>query len=370
MNQPALPAYLQNRQTRKLTEDATAGLGTSRPAHISTEGSVFTLVDAAGNPRRLTFTAQDGREYQQPYLDANVLDLSASVSKRYYEEPYQKDAGMPPTCFSANGVVPSRESMRQQARTCAECPHNVRGSATSELSGVAIKACRDEKWLAVTIPQTSMDTIFRFVITPGSFKNWKAYTEAFKGGSVDISDVLTRFEWVGPDAPNVIKFSATAYIDERTAQLAERALAAKATDAIVGRDDKAPQLAAPAPQAAIAQAAPSPLAPAQTNIPAGQSPFAAGAAPQLTPNTAATVSPSEAPAPGRRRRNAAPQTAPAQSQPLQAPFPVSAPPGNGAGVGTAPGTPGGGPTFGIQPGVAPDPALSATLANLFPGNKQ
>lgn len=370
MNQPALPAYLQNLGGRRLADDATAGLGTSLPAHISTEGGVFTLIDAAGNPKRLTFKAQDGREYQQPFLDACVVDLNAAVSKLYYGgEKYNPDSTKPPVCFSANGDVPSNDSSQKQARTCAECKWNERGSAVSEKSGASIKACRDEKWLALMVPQSEVDTVFRYKVTPGSFKKWKAYTEAFKKGPVDIKHVVTRFEF-DPDEPNTIKFQAVSYIDERTAGAVAQALAAKATDMIVGRDQAVAQLPPPAPQLSLeqqaAQGGPSvtPLVwPNASNTASAVAPsLSTPIMPLASPATsAATASPSEAPAPGRRRRNAAPQAAPAQQQaPLAAPFPTGAPPANGA----APG-----PQFGIQQGVAPDPALSATLANLF-GTKQ
>lgn len=367
MNQPALPAYLQNRERRRLVDDATAGLGTSLPAHISTEGSVFTLIDAAGNSQRLSMTAQDGRQYAQPYLDACVVDLNAAVSKLYYGgKKYKPDSADAPICYSANGDVPSNDSAQKQARTCAECKMNERGSATSEKSGASIKACRDEKWLALLVPQANVDTIFRSKITPGSFKKWKAYTEAFKKRPVDISDVVTRFEF-DPDEPNTLKFSAISYIDERTAQLAERALAAKATDAIVGRDQAVAQLAAPVAQVALPPAAvqvePTPFVPAPQ--PAQPAAFPSTPPAQGAGASPATASPSDAPAPGRRRRNAAP-AAPAPTQqnlPLQAPFPVGNPPAPANGAAPQ-------PTFGIQAGVAPDPALAAMLANVFPGGRQ
>jgi len=372
MNQPALPTYLQNRGTRRLVDDATAGLGTSLPAHISTEGGVFTLIDAAGNPKRLTFKAQDGREYQQPFLDACVVDLNAAVSKLYYGgKKYNPDSTDAPVCFSANGDVPSNDSAQKQARTCAECKWNERGSATSEKSGASIKACRDEKWLALMVPQAEVDTVFRYKITPGSFKKWKAYTELFKKGPTDISDVVTRFEF-DPDEPNTIKFAAVSYISEQTAMAASQALAAKATDAIVGRDQAVAQIAAPAAQQALlgpTQGQQTTFVPAAPlNIPVGQSPSVEGAVPQSIQTTAATVSPTEsAPAPGRRRRNAAnPAPAPTQQNlPLQAPFPVNPPPAMANPA--PPASPQ--PTFGIQPGVAPDPALTATLAQFFPGNR-
>lgn len=375
MNAPALPAYLQNRQTPRLAEDAAAGMGSSLPAHISTSGGVFTLIDAAGNEQRLTFKGQDGRDYQQPHLDACVIDGNPRMSKRYYDkgDKYRADDTKPPLCWSANGIVPSKESMKVQARTCDECPHNVRGSAVSEYSGAQIKACRDEKWLALSVPQTGLDTIFRYVITPGSFKNWKSYTEAFKNGPVDISDVITRFEWVGPDEPNVLKFSGVSYIDEHTAQLREQAHAAKATDAIVGRSDMPAALPAPAAQARI-EAQPA----SQLGLPGSfaAAPVAPSTAAPMQPASAtpAAAGPEQAPAPGRRRRNTTQAAPAAPGQPLQAPFPTNQPgpafPGSNGAATAAPVTGGNASSsFGIQPAVAPDPAISATIANLFPGQR-
>ena len=49
MNAPALPAYLQNRQSQGVAARATAGMGGILPPHISIKGNQYTLVDAAGN---------------------------------------------------------------------------------------------------------------------------------------------------------------------------------------------------------------------------------------------------------------------------------------------------------------------------------
>jgi hypothetical protein len=179
-----LPAHLANRQRRNLTEKAVAGLGSLLPPHISIQGNTFTLIDAGGAEKPAGAT-----------LDAIILDVSDVTCKKYFDKAWEPGSNEPPTCFSANGVAPSRDAVTPQSRTCAECPHNVRGSKISAISGAAIKACRDEKWLALLIP-TVGDMLFQLVLTPGSFDNWKTYNKKFEGQGIDLNDVVTKLGFV------------------------------------------------------------------------------------------------------------------------------------------------------------------------------
>ena len=358
-----LPAHLQGRQSRNVAAKATAGLGALLPPHISIRGNSFTLVDAAGT------------EYNAgPALDVCVIDSSELPCKRYYRNAWTPDSNEPPTCFSANGLAPSRDASEPQARTCAECQWNVRGSAVSRISGAAIKACRDEKWLAVILPQYP-SMIFQLVITPGSFDAWKKYTQYFKGG-VDISDVVTHISFE-PQVNGVLMFEITGYAQNSPQYISadllaviEQAWADKKTDVLVGRNDVPIALPPPAqaPQQAPQQAEQMPPfasgAGAQTATPSfapqGQPsglPTQPATPMQVVPASATTASPSS----GRRRRNTAAQTAP-QAQPMQqAPFMPQQP---------APAAPAGQPNgqFGMEAGAAPNPELAATLQGLF-GNK-
>ena len=72
-----LPAYLQQRQSRTVTERAATGLGASMPPHISIQGNSFTLIDAAGNEQNeggtIDVCIADGGDrtaYQQDWANA------------------------------------------------------------------------------------------------------------------------------------------------------------------------------------------------------------------------------------------------------------------------------------------------------------
>lgn len=331
-----LPAHLQNRQVRSLTERASEGMGGSLPPHVSLAGNSFTFVDAAGNEFQPMLT-----------FDAVIIDVSDRLNKRYYDKPYNpKEIGEAPRCWSANGITPSREVASPISPQCEGCELNVRGSAVSKISGSSIKACRDERWIAIIVPQLPQ-VIFQLVVTPGSFKNWKAYTDTMKGMGVEISLAVTRFSFV-PGSTGELLFENVAWIDEPTLQVVEAANREGKTDVLVGRSDpvRQPALAAPVQHQTLPP--PNQMNPQsqQEVIPPQAAPFGQGApapnagfqqtAPVLTQvpsGSAATGAPSPSePAPRRRRRSAneaptaapAPAPAPAFSQPTtaapQAPF--------------------------------------------------
>lgn len=364
----ALPAYLQNRQSAALSQRATEGLGGNLPPHVSIRGNTFTLIDGAGAEHALGAT-----------LDCAIIDRSDVVCKRYYDKPFDPKAeGEPPTCWSANGVAPSREAIEPQSPTCAACPNNVRGSATSNISGKAIKACRDELWLGLLLPQYPT-MLFQMILAPGSFKNWKAFTEPFKSGNaVDISDVVTRVTFE-PKTNGVLVFQATAYIDEKTAEAREKALTAKVTDILVGRNDvpySGAALVTPTKTYGLLET-PITLAATETANAApafgggngAATPFGAPSA-GFQPTGTAQPQPNGQPAPaaspsdGRRKRrtraeidadNAAAQ---APAGPAAAPIAPFTPQPMASGP-----TPG--PAFGIGAGVEPNAEMQETLNSIF-----
>lgn len=354
-----LPAYLQNRQSRTVTDRAASGLGASMPPHISIQGNSFTLVDAAGN-----------EQTEGPVIDLCIADISDVNCKRYMDptKPWTPDSNDPPLCWSSNGVGPSREAAKPQNSICATCPKNERGSAVSKLSGASIKACRDEKWLAVVLPKYP-DMLFRLVLTPGSFDNWRDFLKPFETHGIDISDSVTRISFE-PKKNGVLQFAPAQlpqggiiWIDENTFKTREASLLAKATDLLVGRTDVPIQAAIAAPIQQPAQQIEQQLTP---------QPVTLGA---FGTNGAATQTQAEQPAPRRRQR----QTAQAEPQGQSAtPFV-----GQQAGTATSPSNAFGGQPaqtapfmppqaetaqqapFGVAQGAEPNKDLTAALDNLF-----
>ena len=242
----ALPDYLTKTQLPRLSDRATEGMGSAMPPHISIRGNEFTLVDSSGEETSI----------ETKHLDAAIIDMSDVMCKLYYGNDWTPDSKDPPICWSANGVAPSREAITPQSPTCQQCPNNIRGSAVSKLSGASIKACRDEKWLAVIIDGYK-DLIFQFRVTPGSFKNWSAYSEKFKKRPFDIRDVITRMQFE-KDKNGVVTFTPANWLTPDMTQLRNKLVTSKAADGIVGRLDQPiqGQIAAPVGTTGVQTSAP------------------------------------------------------------------------------------------------------------------
>ena len=322
-----LPAYLTG--VPDISEKAVTGIGTALPPHVSIRGNKFTLVDGTGNKKVLGDS-----------MDFLLVDIGDHVGKMYFSNPdWTPDSDDPPDCWSTNGVGPSRDAINPQARTCAECPNNVRGSRVSKMSGASIKACRDEILLAIVHPQFP-NMLFQFKITPGSFKNWRKHVEECKAVAqgAHVAVVLTRATFQ-EDVNGTVVFKAVSYPDQGTWEARTKALAAKATDALVGRLDRPRELPAPA---AVQQIA-APLNPNSTNFnPQQGQPVAISAQPAV---------PTEGPKKrGPKPRQPAAEAAPAFGGASAAPAPATmapfrpdaptAPNGQGAPFGIAQNPPG------------------------------
>lgn len=310
-----LPAHLAHRQSRNLAAQAIGGINAGSPAHISIAGNRFTLVDDAGNEKPIQFL----------HLDVCVIDANAAVSKIFFDPrvPFEPggDNSNPPICWSDNGIGASAQASQPQNASCQLCPQNAWGSATSKATGKPTKACNDVKKVAVIVP--GMDMVFLLRIPPASLKNWGKYCNTLAGHGVDLPDAITRLEF---ESQGILKFTPMGYVDEATATAGDKAIAAKATDNLVGRNDRPwggqgeAQKIAYAAQAKVDQIAPpTPAAPVQqpiapppqpfgqmqnpiqnTAIPTGADPFGQGQAnPQ--PNQFGTSSQTDATPPKRTR---------------------------------------------------------------------
>jgi len=365
MVNPQLPAYLQQRQSRAVNERALAGIGASMPPHISIQGNSFTLIDAAGNEQN-----------EGGVIEVCIADVSDVTCKRYYgDKAWTPDSKDPPVCWSSNGLGPSRDSTSPQNSICATCPKNERGSAISKISGASIKACRDEKWLALIMPKYPT-MIFQLVLTPGSFKNWRDFLKPFETHGVDISDAVVRIQFE-PKVNGVLQFAAATtpqggaiWIDEGVFKAREGALLGKATDALVGRNDVpiAAALGAPA-QIQQAQLVVESVNPTVLS----QQPAVQHSAPTANPafgQSGSQEQPQQAPTQRRQRRTAAQIAADNAAEAGPSPAPQNAPfaqqpanPGFAPAGGLSGGAQAGG--FGMSPGAAPDPGLASTLNSLF-----
>jgi hypothetical protein len=366
VNAPALPDYIQGRQSRGLAERVSQNLGTSSPPYLSLKDNRFTLVDAAGNEQIVPTYEMDPNKLMRgqapgPYCDVVIIDVNNHLSRIFYDQDYDPTAQsyQPPACFSHNGVAPSKLASAPQSPTCAACPNSAWGSATSNVSGKGIPACAQYQLVAVLVAGHDMPFLLR--IPPNSLKNYRAYAEQFRGRGFDMEVVFTRLSFV---SQGTLVFIPSGWPPKETIALSDKLFVAKATDAMVGRLDAPIQGMLPGPNAAPAQVVQQPVfTPPQAQQP--QPSFAQPAAFQPMPmapaqtqpaQPAAAASPSN-PAPsgrGRRRNTAAAQpAAPQQAQPQPS---FVAPPAQPNGPTQ---------TFGMSPGVPPNAEVSTMLDNMF-----
>ena len=209
---PPMPAHLQNRPDRRsLINDANRGLGTSRPPRISTESGQFKVVIA-------------GTEYPLPtsYLDCIIIDVNSHTSRVLYPTPYVK--GSSPICFSDNGVGPSVDSQDPQSPLCEGCKQNQIGQ-NETFHKKKTTFCSAAKKLAVLLLGDPSNTVFEYVVKPGSFINFKAYNvwvakqmSPMTNRPADLFDFVTRIT-SDPDKSFTFDFEAVDWVDERMMSL-------------------------------------------------------------------------------------------------------------------------------------------------------
>jgi hypothetical protein len=382
MSQPnTLPAHIANRQNRGLAQQVSLNLGTTAPPYLSIEGGRFTLYDSAGNSKLMT--GMD--EKLGVFIDVCIVDILERKSRVYYAQDYNPSATSwaPPDCWSDNGIGPSRQCSSPQSPTCAACPMAVWGSEVSRVTGKGIPACNEQQKIAFLVP--GFEQLFLLRIPPNSLKHFKAYGEQFRGRPFDMDAVLTRIAFQ-KEGQGTLIFVPASYTPEPVLALADKVIAAKAADGMLGRMDQPIQGLVLPPNRPTQQIEHQgqPVNPAQQSAQFHPNPAPAPQQPVQQAQTAA-------PAPRGRRRNppagavateqpATVQATQAPAQPAQAPFRQETPnPGFGGGtpfgqtgqtsetpVATSPnggGTPA--TTFGFAAGGQAPAEIAQNLDNLF-----
>jgi hypothetical protein len=177
--QAGLPAHLKGRAST--IDHFTAGLST------------FVSFPTIGcNGTRFEVTVDGEKETLKTLeLAAILLDAKESMDRQFYKDAFDPNSGefQAPTCSSRDNIRPDPTSPEVQSELCQNCPQNVYGTATDAKGNPGKgKACREIKWLAIF----ANSGVYGLKVNPGSFKNFKAYTdEAKRHGILDLSTCIT-----------------------------------------------------------------------------------------------------------------------------------------------------------------------------------
>jgi hypothetical protein len=257
--------------------------GNSFP-RISIKGARFRIVEGD------TETVLDSTS-----LDVVIVGANPRLSKTWYAKQWDANAEPSgPDCFSLDGLSPDPESTDPQNDLCASCPQNAWGSKVTP-TGQQIKACADQKRLAVVAADDATGPIYLLQVTPAALKGLNQYQKELSVRGIPPEIVKTRVSFDTDASFPKLKFTFSGFIDADVQQVVDTLFGTEQVKEITGevlrQPVAVPKLAAPAtPKPAVRAAAPvqePAIAPAPTQTAAPKRGF--GTKPAATPAAAPAV---------------------------------------------------------------------------------
>lgn len=187
-----IPEYLKSgplyeAAKKSLADAASMASSSNSVPRISLRGLEFRLVENGEEVRKI----RDSMDF----IILGVEPEAGRMIKTFYSKGYQSGVKEPPSCSSDNGISPSPWVTEKQSQTCATCPKNVFGSATSP-NGKATKACRDSKrvWLVMADdPKPIAErTMYGLNVTVASLKSFSEHGRKLSGMGVAPAVAVTR----------------------------------------------------------------------------------------------------------------------------------------------------------------------------------
>jgi len=280
-----------------LAQSLAGGIGSGEAtARISIKGSRFRIVEGG------TETVLDSTS-----LDIVVVGANPRLSKTWYAKAWTPESEpASPDCFSMDGVSPDASSAEPQNDLCASCPQNAWGSKITP-QGKQIKACSDQKRLAVVSADDPTGPVYLLSVTPAALQGLSKYQKELSLRGIPAEIVRTRVSFDTDASFPKLKFDFGGFLDEVTQQEVDRLFGTEEVRQITGElrtsaapavpKIAAPQQVAPKPAPVVAQPEPAPIPVAEQPAPAKRgfgAPKKAATAPQAKAQPAVASAPSAA----------------------------------------------------------------------------
>lgn len=297
-----IPAHLAKvvGQPSALSAALAGGLaGGADYPRISIKGSRFRIVEGGAET-----VLEDIK------LSVVIVGANPRLSKTYYAKQWTPDSEpSSPDCYSLDGVRPAADSTDPQNDTCAGCPMNAWGSKITPL-GQQIKACADQKRLAVVASNDPTGPVYLLQVTPAALKGLGSYQKelSMRGIPVEAVKTVVTFDTDASYPKLLFKFGGFLDADEYAA--VEELFGSDKVLEITG-EKAAPAEEAPAPKAKAAakpaaKAKPEPE-PEPEEAPVAKRGFGAKAAPAEEEEEAPAPKPKAAAKPAAAPKAAAPK---------------------------------------------------------------
>ena len=191
-----LPAHLQTAEAvaaiAAYNAAAAGGIKIGGFPRISIKGSKFHIVKGGDTTTIMAPAAPGQPQLPMMILEAVVVSANPQLSKTYYEGDYQPGDDKEPTCSADNGIVPDAHITAPQHSNCAACPKNQWGSKISKMSGKDIKACTDNKRLAILPAADLKYDALGLNVTPSSLGDWGKYVKALSERNIPVNAIVTN----------------------------------------------------------------------------------------------------------------------------------------------------------------------------------
>jgi len=186
-----------------------------------------------------------------------VVGANPRLSKTWYAKAWTKDSEpVAPDCFSLDGIGPDQESTDPQNDLCASCPQNAWGSKVTD-AGQQIKACSDNKRLAVVSADDTSGPIYLLSVTPAALKGLNQYQKELSVRGIPPEIVKTRVSFDTDASFPKLKFTFGGFLDADVQEVVDTLFGSELVREITGETLRTP-VAVPR----IAKAsAPAPVAP-------------------------------------------------------------------------------------------------------------
>lgn len=275
-----VPAHLAGRV------GSPSALATSLMGGISSGGGGFPRISIKGARFRIvegdTETVLD-----QTYIDVVVVGANPRLSKQWFAKAWTPDSEpSAPDCFSLDGIGPSTEATDPQNDLCASCPQNAWGSKITP-QGQQIKACADQKRLAVVSADDPEGPIYLLTVTPAALKGLNQYQKELSVRGIPPEIVKTKVSFDTDASFPKLKFTFAGFLDESTQSAVDTLFGTdrvkEITGEVVSKAVALPPVAAPKPIAVKPR--PEPVAEPVVEIPPAtpKRGFGAKAAPAAAP---------------------------------------------------------------------------------------
>lgn len=220
-----VPAHLAGRvgKPSALGENMGGGLSSGDFPRISIKGGRFR-------------TIEDGVEtvLANSTLEVAIVGANPRLSKTYYAGAWSQDnEPSAPDCYSLDGISPHAEAESPENDLCATCKQNAWGSKVTP-DGKKIKACADQKRLAVVAADDPTGPVYLLQVTPAALRPFQAYHKKLSqhGLTGDIVRTIVSFD-TDASFPKM-KFDFGGYLDEEAQKAVDNLINTKGVLEITG----------------------------------------------------------------------------------------------------------------------------------------